>query len=227
MKFNGGIIGRNNTPDGFNAPGVWSIRSVNHQEYDGNWIYFYPPLDPFTYTFDFESGSFASEWTKTDNFSITSSPSRGSYSAGSSNNTIDAVLDLENIVQGGRVDEFEFYWWEDSGQSGFTVELLDYKDDPVLYAGGNNPQWELRGANGDINPYGGDGYNRWILFQFTFDWDNGTFDWFMQDTSSDSTASGSNEPMINSTNLEKFRINASIYGSASYMYVDDIKLTKN
>lgn len=227
MKFNGGIIGKNNTPDGFTAPGVWSIRSVNHQEYDGNWVFFYPPLDPFTHTIDFESGSFGSEWLKTTNFSIVTSPARGTYSAGTSGSAIDAEVDFKNIVQGGRIDQFEFYWQEATSQSGFTTELIDYKGDPVLYAGGNNPQWELRGANGDVNPYNGDGYDRWILFQFTFDWDNGTFDWFMQDTSTNSTASGSNEPMINVTNIQGFRINASIWGSATYMHVDDIKLIKN
>lgn len=183
----------------------------------------------FPYTLGFEDGSFGSEWIKTNNFNIVTSPVRtGSYAAGNTGSTIDAELDLVELFGlAYQFDEIEFYWYELSNQSGFTVEFVDSSNNVLFQAGGNNPQWEIEDADGSPRPYGGDGYERWILYRFTFDWSNGQYSYFMEDTSTNSTASDSNRNMFYSTDIAKIRINNANggWGNAAHMYFDDFKFS--
>jgi hypothetical protein len=175
-----------------------------------------------TTVFDFESGSFSSDWTKTSNFDIrTDRIYKGNYSAGQRGSTIDAELSPQALLGGRRISAFEFFWQEESNQSGFTTQLIDSNGNEVVAMGGNNPQWEIRDGSGDNEIFGGNGYDRWIHYRIEFDWQASQHTYFYKDLSSNTTRSGTRS-LSRNTNIEKFRINNNIWGSASYMWLDNI-----
>jgi hypothetical protein len=174
--------------------------------------------------YNFESGMLHSDWTQDINFDITSSPARNSYSAGQSGSTINAVLEPSVLAGGERPTTFEFYWYELTNQTGFTTELIDSDGDVILMLGGNNPEWEISDGDGSTTPYSGSGYNRWIKYTVEFDWAGGQYTYHFEDTSSGVVRTGTRS-LIKNTNIEKFTINNNVWGSASYMWVDDISIS--
>jgi hypothetical protein len=171
--------------------------------------------------YNFENG-ISSDWTKTTNFSLFSSPSYDSQSAGSNGSRIDAILEPSSLKGGVQINEFEFYWQEKTNQSGFTTQLIDSNGNEVLALGGNNPQWEIRDGDGDNEIYRGNGYDRWIHYKTTFDWVNGEHTYHFEDMSSGTIRTGT-RALSHNTNIEKFKINDNIWGSASYFWIDNIK----
>jgi len=179
--------------------------------------------DSNTVLYNFESGSFSNEWTQTSNFAVRTDRSfQGNYSAGETGSTINAELSPSVLLGGSQISAFEFYWQEETNQSGFTTQLIDSNGNEVLAMGGNNPQWEIRDGSGDTEIYGGNGYDRWIYYRIEFNWSSNQHSYFYQDMSTNTIRSGTRS-LSRNTNVEKFRINANIWGSADYMWIDNIK----
>lgn len=172
----------------------------------------------------FESNNFSSQWTSTTNLNIrTDRTYEGSYSAGQTNgNNIDATYIPVSIQNGGNPDEISFYWQETSNQTGFTVQFRDDTGSEILAVGGNNPQWEIYDGDGSTTPSSGNGYDRWILYQLIFDWENGTYDYHFEDLSSGTVREGTRNLILN-TNIQSININNNRWGSADYIWFDNIK----
>lgn len=173
--------------------------------------------------FDFESGNFSNDWTRTSNFGIrTDRVYKGDYSAGQRGSTIDAELSPQALLGGRRISAFEFFWQEESNQSGFTTQLIDSNGNEVIAMGGNNPEWEIRDGSGDNQIFGGNGYDRWIHYRIEFDWQANQHTYFYKDLSSNTIRSGTRS-LSQNTDIEKFRINDNIWGSTNYMWFDNIR----
>jgi len=174
--------------------------------------------------YDFESASITNDWSQTTNLIASSSPTLGSYSAGSEDNrSIDAVLSPAILEGGDRPESFEFYWQETTDQSGWTGQFINSFDDVELEVGGNNPQWEVKDGSGTSTIYDGDGYDRWIYYKFTFDWQNGEYTYYMEDLSNNHIETGTRDLSYN-LDIKEFRINNSRWGSADYFWIDNIKI---
>jgi hypothetical protein len=173
--------------------------------------------------YDFETGALTSDWSKSINLEPQTSPAKGLYSLGKSGAAIDAVFSPSILDGGARPEMFEFYWQETTSQSGWTGQFVNSNDQIVLEVGGNNPEWEVSDGTGDKTIYNGNGYNRWIHYKFTFDWDNGQYTYYMEDTSTGDVETGTRD-LKNSLDIEEFRINNSTWGSANYFWIDNIKI---
>jgi hypothetical protein len=178
---------------------------------------------PKTVIYDFENG-IHSDWAETLNLNLVdvNGNSTGGTFTGSS---INAELVPKRVKNGYRIKKFSVYWYEKDDQTGFTFKFLDSSGSELFQAGGNNPQWELKDGDGSITPFNGNGYERWILYEFTFNWGNTTYDYRMRDIQSGDERTGT-RAMFRSTDFRSFRIDNSndSWGSADHMVVDDITL---
>jgi len=170
----------------------------------------------------FENGTFGPAWN-VDNFHIESQGQTGQYAAGSrSDGEIDAVWNP--FEQPQQIPYFEYSWWETSNQTGHVVILEDENGNEVMESGNENPQWYLNtGSGGRTQIYGGDGYQRWTTFKFKFNWDSGTYDYILKDTSTTTIKSGTQE--LDTTNpVDRIRFTGSGYGSADDVVFDNLVL---
>lgn len=168
----------------------------------------------------FDSGSFDSEWT-TPNAYIQNTAWSNPHSMGSwGNGSIDATWEPSALQGGEQVDSFSYWWQEDSSQTGHQVELYDSNGNKVQHSETENPQWDLTTSDGSINrPHGGDGYNRWTYFQFDFNWEDGTYDYYLRDSQSGTVREG-NYGLINSTNVEYVYFNGT---NGNHCRFDELK----
>ncbi len=168
-----------------------------------------------------DSVSLSNEWTQTTNLNVkTDRVYEGDYSVGQdSGNSIDAILEPDELSGGVQTSSIEFYWQETDGQTGFAVQFVDSSGQTVMEAGGNNPQWELNDGDGSTTPYDGDGYDRWIYYKFEFDWGAGKYTYHLEDLQSGTTKTGTRSLMV-STDIESIKINNSNWGSATYIWFD-------
>lgn len=186
---------------------------------------------PRTQFEDFGRG-FDSDWS-TPNFSIYSDGDdgwSGPDSAGSKNSgTIDATWTPYILNGGARMTRFSFRWYEQSNQTGHAVYPLDTNGDWPFAACNENPQWYLVDNSGDTQIFGGNGYNRWIFYDFVFDYESGTYDYFMRDESSGTTRSGTRN--LRSTNgiITQIKFSGTAPqgrgGSGSWVVFDSLSIT--
>lgn len=170
--------------------------------------------------YDFENGM-SSDWIQTTNFNLIDDS--GNTVAGDNvGNTIDAVLDLTAFPDGAKIASLVFYWKEQSGANGFTVELRDSNQQALFQLGGNNPQWELYDADGSYTPFGGDGYDRWIKYEIIFDWSNSLYTYDFRDLTGGTQKTGTRTMFI-ATNFKYLAINNSNsnWGRADKIVFDD------
>lgn len=173
-------------------------------------------------TYGFEDG-IPADFTQTTNFSIkTDTANSGSQSAGSSGDgTVDVIIQPTELNGGNQISKFEFFWWEDSNQSGFAVDLYDANGNEVLFCGTENPQWYFSDG-GTKTQVAGDNneYNAWTRFTITIDWANGTYTY---DAESPQRTKSGTLNLTNATNVESVEItDGHSSGSADYCRFDDI-----
>ncbi len=182
----------------------------------------------------FENGKLGKAWTVNQDFTIqTRAAHTGSYSAGiwKGNANIDADYAPSGLRGGKKVDTLEFYWYESSNNNGFVVQMVDNNGQSVLEIGGDNPQWEVNKDGQTTNCFeifdGNRDYNDWIRYTLTFDWQNGTYSYDMENLDEGWTRNGS-RPLIRSTNIEELRFRgtqaSNCLGDADHILFDDIRV---
>lgn len=158
---------------------------------------------PSIITEGFESGSTVSSlsenWTVGNGTISSSRQYTGSNSFGSwGGGSVDARWNLFPNGQ-AQIDEFSYYWIEDSSQTGHQVRLYDSNGDIVQRSETENPQWQLSDGNNNMDTLASPGYNNWTLFSFEFDWAAGTYDYYLEDTIG--TLETGTRDLVRSTNV--------------------------
>ncbi|PSR04913.1 MAG: hypothetical protein BRD50_02495, partial [Bacteroidetes bacterium SW_11_45_7] len=187
---------------------------------------------PQTYYAEGFEYDFQDEWS-TPNFYMNpiNQSFNGSDAAGSWNNgEINADLAPSQLNGGKQIQSFEYYWYESTNETGYVIDLIDDNGNRVLRVGTENPQWFVTDAAGKdeifSNCSGGCNYDRWIHYEFTFNWSNGTYDYRMEDTQTGTVRTGT-RTLSNSTNIESFRFSGSPYGTGNHVIFDDIRVKEN
>lgn len=171
----------------------------------------------------FESSSLSSDWN-VSNFYTNRSPSYAGSSAGGSRSNGGIEATWSPLDSPTEIDSFEYKWWETSNQTGHVVILEDENSNEIMESGNENPQWYLNnGSGGRYQVYGGDNYQEWIHFKFTFNWANGEYDYRLEDTASGTVKTGT-EQMDNNNPVDHIRFTGDGYGSANDVVFDDLKI---
>jgi hypothetical protein len=85
----------------------------------------------------------------------------------------------------------EWYWQETSTQYGSAFHFINSNGNIEVALGTQNPQWQAwdgTGWNDEI--WSANSYDRWIHYRVTFDWSNGTYDYYMEDLQTGDTRTG-------------------------------------
>lgn len=118
------------------------------------------------------------------------------------------------------------YIYETGASFGGGVRVANSNEQILCGWATDNPQWNIQSGNGTNYIYGGDGTGRWIYVEFTFDWENGNFDYYIEDTQSGTTKTGT-EPLASGGSVAYFRIEDYTAGTwqdggSIDMWVDDV-----
>jgi hypothetical protein len=182
---------------------------------------------------DFEDGNLNDWVILSDYLKIYDSQSyEGNYSIGAEKDSLP-VEDLGYIIPNGlkdgcQLDEFEYYYKEVSSSHGGGISLINSNGNRELYAGTDNPQWEVIHQNGTTQVGTGGTYGTWMKVNINFDWDNKTFT-ITYTRTSDNMSSSQTFDLINGKDIEKIVIsnyNGSSTGSGTdfNMWIDNIKV---
>lgn len=177
----------------------------------------------------FDAGVFSPRWDVTtgdisSNRQYSGANSFGQWGGGSSVEATWEPFDGEK-----KISSFEYYWKEDSSQTGHVVILYDGNGNEVQESGTENYQWMLNNGSGGRFELSGNvsngGYNNWTRFTFSFDWESGTYDYDMEDLEEGHRETGTND-LDNNTGVSKIRFTGAGYGSADYCRFDNIGINK-
>lgn len=183
----------------------------------------------------FESGDISKWDSNVSEFVATTDVAfEGSFSGGAWKNSstpgdgFTLQQDLANwkpngLDGGEQIEEFEYYFYETTASAGGGMRLYDSAGDPVMAIGTDNPQWKASDGTGSFPEiYSGDGNRHWTLQRVTFDWSAGTYDYFIEDTSSGTTRSGTlnlarstDVETINYVNIQNPQSVSNLNGSGS------------
>ena len=172
------------------------------------------PTSTSFHTEDYENG--LGEWIANEdgfvqktNYSFEGNASAGIQEPGS---------DIDNVVLGYweagsamQPEMWEFFWRENSSSSGGGLRLLNSNGNYEVSFSTNNPQWVLSDGdqyNDEIKSDNGV-YEDWVRVRFYFDWQNGEYDYEMENMNTGTSRSGSARSMENGLNIK--RINLEIY----------------
>lgn len=155
----------------------------------------------------FESGALGDDWTVLEAvFEIKSDVAYdGSYSAGASGSTSTKNARMANwepaVLSGGyQPTKFSFVWYETSSSTGGGLQVRDSDDALVCAFYTDNPEWHIESDAGNQQVDSGTGYEHWIYVEFEFDWTAGTFDYYIEDLSTNYSVSGTKD-MISSKDV--------------------------
>lgn len=103
-------------------------------------------------------------------------------------------MDEFSLISGERIDEFSFNFFEDSFQHGGGIRLINTEGTYEVGMATDNPAWILDDGTGDSEQiYSGDGTGRWVFVRFRFDWENGQYDYYIEDKSSGTVRQGTRD----------------------------------
>lgn len=180
----------------------------------------------------FETGSFSENWNVSNATISSSRQYRGTYSFGSwGDGGIEATWE---VFPGGerKIKSFEYFWKEDSSQSGHVVALNDSNGNVIQESGTENPQWYLNNGSGgrEFISSSGTNYNVWTKFRFEFDWENGNYNYLLEKTNGSYKETGTQplESASNGVQYIRFSGGSSLnnYGSGNYNRFDGIKVNE-
>ena len=156
------------------------------------------------------------EWTANEdafvqktNYSFEGNASAGIQEPGS---------DIDNVVLGyweassaRQPEMWEFFWRENSNSSGGGLRLLNSNGNYEVSFSTNNPQWVLSDGDQYNDTIKSDNgvYEDWVRVRIYFDWQNGEYDYEIENMNTGTSRSGSARSMENGLDIK--RINLEIY----------------
>jgi len=181
-------------------------------------------------TFESGLGNFTS---RDPNFGQKSNQAfRGSNSAGiEQDSTPDALLADSSVSRD--VDTVSAYLYEVSSSTGGGVRLVNSNGNNECGFALDNPQWFIEHGNGPYEKVNNaDGTGRWIYVQFDLDFGAGNFDFFIQDTMTGTTESGT-RPLLNGVDVDTVELRNFNRGGlqnfsatdACYTWYDDVRIS--
>jgi len=156
---------------------------------------------------------------------------RGSNSVGiEADSTSDPLLADSNVSRD--VDTVSAYLYETSSSTGSGIRLVNSNTENEAGFALDNPQWFIEHGNGPYEKVNAaDDTGQWIYVQFDLDFGAGNFDFFIQDTQTGTTESGT-KPLLNSVGVDKVELRNFNVGDnnfqatdACYAWFDDIRIS--
>lgn len=148
-----------------------------------------------------------------------------------------ASTDPAELDGGTQIDALSYYWRETAESEGGGLSLENADGDVELFVGSDNPQWVvINQPEGTefTELYEGDGYDRWVRIDLSFDWDADTVSVTFTDTDSQTSRSGTYD-LAQGANVEtigltgfthaEFENGDGFEAESCYMYWDDIQVT--
>lgn len=148
---------------------------------------------------DFSDGTLQ-DWSGSNIYLHTDHYITGGYSIGSDGQgKVSATLSPNGLEGGRRIQSFDYWWWEETSQSGHRITLEDSSGNEVMYSETENPQWILSDGGGEdaVRGYDGQGYKIWTHFEFDFNWSDGTYDYRLSTINGNFVSTGTKD--LNST----------------------------
>ncbi|WP_276261354.1 hypothetical protein [Haloglomus litoreum] len=94
-----------------------------------------------------------------------------------------------SLAGGRRPRRLSYYWLEREENTGGGLRVRNSKGAPELGVATANPGWVVDAAMGRNVVYEGDGYDRWVKVDVTFDWEGSRVEVAFEDLESGTTAS--------------------------------------
>lgn len=177
-----------------------------------------------------EDDSF-STWNTPNWNQVTDRVYEGSYAGYYKAADTDGILDFatKNIHPGGKqIDTFEYIWQETSYSHGGGISLVNSNGNEVFGMATDNPQWDIKDANGWRNVADTGQHDVWVKFTVEFDWTNTQCNIHFENLDGDDVYEESGIPLINGGDVERVEIKN--YGSNSWnssanfeMWVDAVQ----
>ena len=134
-----------------------------------------------------------SNWNANNNFERkTDAVYAGSYSGGKDAGDYAGPDEAVASISPTQINEISWYWREESSQYGSSISLYNSNGDRELAAGTENPEWTFWDDTGqDDIIYSTGVYETWMYIRLhNFDWANGTYDYYYENTSSGHVETG-------------------------------------
>lgn len=132
------------------------------------------------------------------------------------------VIVPDTLSGGAQPSTLTVYWYETSNSNGSALSLYNSSGNRVLSAGTGNPQWTVEDAGGESEFYSGGGTDRWIRYDFDFDWGAGSYTLTGEDLSANKTESTSGD-FINGGDIETIATGFPDWaGNRAQWWLDDI-----
>ena len=128
---------------------------------------------------------------------------------------------------------FQFYYREtSSGSYGGGMRLFDKAGNEVLGLASDNSQWMRTDGNEEYEIYSGDGYERWVRVNATFNWSDGTYDTGWKDLMSGKSTVAKDIPLASTAGVQEIWYQTFTtstgssygwsYGSTHEMWLDNV-----
>lgn len=134
-----------------------------------------------------------SNWNANNNFERkTDAVYAGSYSGGKDAGDYAGPDEAVASISPTQINEISWYWREESSQYGSSISLYNSNGDRELAAGTENPEWTFWDDTGqDDIIYSTGVYETWMYIRLhNFDWANGTYDYYYENTNSGHVETG-------------------------------------
>lgn len=153
----------------------------------------------------FESGNL-NDWTVNNLSTAQDRVWAGEYSAFA--NTVETTQPLASqaLFDGTEIPIFSFAFQETTASNGGGIRLKNSNGDYELGIATDNPQWIIDDNNGESQIYAGDGTDRWVRFELSFDWLDNTFRFKGRDYESGEVITEDTRPLKQGVDIETVEI---------------------
>ncbi len=147
----------------------------------------------------------------------------GNASAGLAGSGVGGTVATDTVTANGSTPGyFSFYFNEDRSSNGAALRLYDSDGRAVAGFATDNPQWELFDANGWDQVYSGDGYDRWVHVEFSFDWADDAYAYRVTDLESGTVRTG-RRPLDSDRDLGSIAVE-NYGGNDFHTWFDDVRI---
>jgi len=153
----------------------------------------------------FENGNL-NEWTVNNLSTAQDRVWAGEYSAFADTVETTQPLASQALFDGTEIPIFSFAFQETSASNGGGIRLKNSNGDYELGIATDNPQWIIDDNNGESQVYAGDGTDRWVRFEISFDWLDNTFRFKGRDYESGEVITEDTRPLKQGVDIETVEI---------------------